>query len=122
MRSHLTRAGRRLRPAGPVLVIAGLLALIPFPTCILRLTVGVPCPACGLTRAALALLRLDIAAASHFHPLAVPLAAAVITTVAFSLWASDGAWRRFVMVVLGGAAVALQIVWVLRIFRLIDTV
>jgi hypothetical protein len=109
------RAGRRLWPAGPALVIAGLLALIPFPTCILRLTIGLPCPACGLTRAALALLRLDIGAASRFHPLSAPLAVLVFAAIIVALSASDGVWRRFSVVALGGSAVALQIVWVLRI-------
>ena len=37
---------------------------------------GLPCPGCGLSRATLAMLRLDVAAMWHFHPLApvlVPL-------------------------------------------------
>jgi len=30
---------------------------------------GIPCPGCGMTRALLSLLRLDFAAAFHYHPL-----------------------------------------------------
>jgi hypothetical protein len=42
--------------------------------CIIWLLVGLPCPACGLTRAFFALARLDFAAAFAMHPLfwAVP--------------------------------------------------
>jgi hypothetical protein len=40
-----------------------------FPLCPVAGTFGVPCPGCGLTRATLALLRGDVRAAFHFHPL-----------------------------------------------------
>lgn len=44
--------------------------------CVFRLMTGVPCPGCGMTRAWLAALRLDFAAAIAYHPLfwAVPIA------------------------------------------------
>ncbi|MHB1454354.1 MAG: DUF2752 domain-containing protein [Saccharofermentanales bacterium] len=38
-------------------------------SCLLRRTIGIPCPGCGMTRATFALLRLDFAAAFTFHPL-----------------------------------------------------
>ena len=38
-------------------------------SCLLRRTIGIPCPGCGMTRATFALLRLDFAAAFMFHPL-----------------------------------------------------
>lgn len=44
--------------------------------CVFRLMTGIPCPGCGMTRAWLAALRLDFAAAFAYHPLfwAVPIA------------------------------------------------
>jgi len=39
------------------------------PLCPLAGSFGIPCPGCGLTRATLALLRGDLHAALHFHPL-----------------------------------------------------
>ena len=37
--------------------------------CVFRLMTGIPCPGCGMTRAWLAALRLDFAAAFAYHPL-----------------------------------------------------
>lgn len=37
--------------------------------CVFLDFLGFPCPGCGMTRAALALLRLDVAAAWGYHPL-----------------------------------------------------
>ncbi len=44
--------------------------------CVFRLMTGIPCPGCGMTRAWLAALRLDFAAAFAYHPLfwVVPIA------------------------------------------------
>lgn len=43
--------------------------------CPVRWLSGVPCPACGMSRACLAALRLDFSAAMAFHPMfwSVPL-------------------------------------------------
>ncbi|MDR1927045.1 MAG: DUF2752 domain-containing protein [Oscillospiraceae bacterium] len=47
--------------------------------CVFRATVGLPCPGCGMTRAWLAALQLDWAAAWRMHPLfwMIPLLAAL---------------------------------------------
>ena len=105
---------RRLRPAAPVLVIGALLALIPYPTCLVRLAFDVPCPACGLTRAGLALAHLDLTAAQRLHPLAAALLGVTIAAALFAFVADEAAWRRVIRVVTGVAAVALVLVWALR--------
>ena len=59
-------------------VAAALVALSPLaprfaaalPPCLFKLLSGLPCPSCGATRAALALARLDPAAAFAVSPLA----------------------------------------------------
>lgn len=113
--SALLRLGaKRLRPALPAVVICALLALIPFPTCILRLALHIPCPACGLTRAALCLLRLDFAGAQRFHPLAIALAALAAITAALAFVTSEAAWRRILKWSLGAAGLGLMLVWLLR--------
>lgn len=114
MHPRLTQGLRRLRPAAPVLVIGALLALIPYPTCIVRLALGIPCPACGLTRAGLALARGDLAEAQRFHPLAAALLGVAIGTALFAFLADDAAWKRVIRVVTGGSGVALILVWALR--------
>jgi hypothetical protein len=114
MRSRVRLGLTRLRPALPVVVIASLLALLPFPTCLLRLALGVPCPACGLTRATLAAARLDWSAALRWHPLSLPLLAITALTATGAFVIDEAAWRRLVTVVTGAAGVALILVWVLR--------
>lgn len=50
-----------------------------FTGCPIRYFLGVSCPGCGMTRAWIALLRLDFSGAFHFHPLfwTAPFIAAV---------------------------------------------
>jgi len=107
-------AGHRLRFALPALSIAALLALLPFPTCILRLIAGIPCPACGLTRAALAIAALDFAAATAFHPLSLPLCLAASATVIGAATLDDRRFRMFLQNMGAGVGIALVVVWVLR--------
>ncbi|APR77095.1 Hypothetical protein A7982_02442 [Minicystis rosea] len=95
-------------------MIGGLLAFLPFSTCLVRLAVGIPCPACGLTRAVLAAARFDFAGALRFHPLSLALIVVTAATALFAFVASDAHWRRVVPVVTGSAGVALIAVWALR--------
>lgn len=39
---------------------------------------GIPCPTCGMGRSLLAMLRLDLAAAFSYHPMTLPVCAAVL--------------------------------------------
>jgi len=72
------RKGRRSRQlvawAGAVVLVGIYLSI----GCPLRFFTGVCCPGCGMTRAVLALLRLDFSGALREHPLVVllPFAAA----------------------------------------------
>jgi hypothetical protein len=100
-------------------VISALLAVIPFPTCLLRVLLGIPCPACGLTRATIAAARLDLGAAIAFHPLSLPLLVAAALTGVLAFVAGDGVWRRWVPFVCGASGVALVIVWALRLVGLL---
>ncbi len=44
---------------------------IQLPLCPFKTITGLPCPTCGVTRAVMAMTRLDLAAALAFNPLAV---------------------------------------------------
>jgi hypothetical protein len=50
-----------------------------FELCLFRRLTGISCPACGLTRAAAALGRGDLAGSIAHHPLFLPLALAAAT-------------------------------------------
>ncbi len=73
IRNILKHAWHRVQPNGVAIlaILAGTFFVITLdgPSCLLRRTVGIPCPGCGMTRATLALLRLDFAAAFAYHPL-----------------------------------------------------
>jgi hypothetical protein len=92
--------------------------------CPTALLLGVPCPSCGTTRAARALLDLDVARAFRIHPVA-PFVLAVLSVLAARIvglvWREGharallegklGRWLAFTLVGLAGAEV---MVWGLR--------
>lgn len=57
-----------------------------FPLCPLASSFGIPCPGCGLTRATLALLRGDVRAALHLHPLVWLLTPLFSSFVGGAIW------------------------------------
>jgi len=111
---------------GPAL-LAGLLAFAyfaPFGTgwpCPLRMLVGIPCPACGMTRAVRLVVAGDFAGATHMHPLvwvAVPVVAAFLTVevIGFVRTREWGASRRVrgSTAVMVATAVLMFAVWIAR--------
>ncbi len=67
-----------------------------FQVCVFRGVLGLPCPGCGLTRAAGHLARGSFAAAFTLHPLALPFAVeAVLGWLGWGLVGGDR-FRRFV--------------------------
>ncbi|MBS2012110.1 MAG: DUF2752 domain-containing protein [Deltaproteobacteria bacterium] len=112
---------RWLAPAA----IAGVFAFAYFVTwpCPVRLAFGVPCPACGITRATRLVAHGDFAAATAMHPLVwlvVPVVAAfVVAEVAGFLKTREwGASKRLpaAKVLMLGTAILMFIVWVARFF------
>ena len=68
---------------GAVLLVAGVMYLLSATgvlelTCLIKAVFGISCPGCGMTRAYLSLLRLDIAAAFRYNPMfwSIPILAA----------------------------------------------
>lgn len=53
----------------PAFVIMYILLYLLDTTCIIKYFTNIPCPGCGLTRAYLALFKLDLYKAFHYHPL-----------------------------------------------------
>ncbi len=67
-REQMKRMLPRLLLMG-VLAVLLLIAVLLKTPCLFRSFTGVPCPACGMSRAWLAAFRLDIAGACRLHPM-----------------------------------------------------
>jgi len=99
-----------------VLLVAGL----PW-RCPLRALTGIPCPTCGMTRAARLALHGDFTAATRMHPLwfvVAPLLVAIGAQETRDFW-RDGRWgsgleRPWVRIALLALAAALLSVWISR--------
>ena len=78
--------------------------------CPIRRVTGAPCPGCGMTRAWLAALHLDLAGAFRLHPLfwMAPPAPGMATF-------GDLLPRRWSDGIVGAMLVALLAVWVFRV-------
>jgi len=120
------RAQARRALLAVTLVVCGpLAAVFGPPFCPTALVFDVPCPGCGLTRATWALLRGDLSAALHFHPLSPllsPIFAGAIGLVLLDYVRGPGrsivppAWwtgRRATLAFSGLAALVLG-VWLAR--------
>lgn len=81
----MTRPVRFALLASVLGLVGGAMSL-GFPLCPMAASLGVPCPGCGLTRATLALLRGDIRAALHFHPLVWLLTPLFVSFVGSAIW------------------------------------
>ncbi len=108
----------------PVAVIAGLLGLLPFPTCLVKIVLGVPCPGCGMTRAALRLLHGDVVGSLRYHPVALPGAVGLALAAALALALPEGhpAWERFVRTSMALLAAGLALSWAMRFVGLLPMV
>ena len=97
------------------LLIIGLIAFLMYVLdigCFFRFLFGVYCPGCGMTRAALSLLRLDAESAFRYNPMvwSLPL------LLAFYLF--DGkmfkaAWINRLLV--GGVLIGFVVCWIVRL-------
>jgi hypothetical protein len=83
--------------------------------CVFRAVTGIACPTCGMTRAYLSLLKLDLKSAFYYHPLfwVVPAIAGLL------LIKKAGSKSR--IAVLSLAAAAFLVVYLLRLFVFSDS-
>jgi hypothetical protein len=100
----------------------------PVKLCLMALTLRIPCPGCGMTRATLALLHGDFARAVSIHPLSpviAPLAMGTLVAYAVGYVRTGGAFGvgrvpRSIEQLTAALVVLLFAVWVARFFGLGD--
>ena len=80
--------------------------------CLFKQLFGVSCPACGMTRAYISLLRLDIASAFHYNPAFLTFPAAVAFGV---LAALDKKRSRLWLILFILDICVLLSVWIVRL-------
>jgi hypothetical protein len=110
---------------GAVLALAVLAS--PVKLCVVAALVHVPCPGCGLTRAAFAMARGDLARAFALHPLSLvlcPMLAWIATSHALRYVRTGSAWTdaptsRVRELTLAALALLLLVVWIVRFFGLL---
>ncbi len=95
-----------------VLTIALIVFLSSDSMCLIRLTTGLPCPTCGMTRAALSLLRLDFRTAFTYHPMIFVVIPALISGAILILTGKASKKRHLPWLI--ALAVSLFIVYVVR--------
>ena len=115
----------RQRAGVPLLLAVVAVAILAVPAlpslCPVRGLLGIPCPSCGLTRAARLALVGDFAAASRMHPLwfvVLPFAGGV-GGIECALYLRDGVWghalgRPWVKLAAWGIVLSLLTVWLVR--------
>lgn len=88
-------------------------------SCTLRSITGLPCPGCGLTRALIAVLRGDLAAALQLHPLfwlAPPVLAAVLYCLVYNPALLSAHWTRIIWIALAVLFIAVYIIRMILFF------
>ena len=54
--------------------------------CIIKAVIGMPCPTCGITRSVISMFKLDFKQAFYYHPLSIPIIAALLLGIHSSLF------------------------------------
>lgn len=75
--------------------------------CWLRLITGIPCPACGFTRASLLLLKGDVTGAWHMHAMVFPVLFGVILFCFCKYFLENGRkiWQGYGIILIAVAVV-----------------
>jgi len=99
-----------------MLAILAVAALVVYPWmggCPSRAFFNLPCPACGMTRSAAALVRLDFRASFLYHPLTIPTILVLIFAIHKDRLKIK---KRTADIILISAAIVLFVVFFLRLF------
>jgi hypothetical protein len=117
---------RRALGALLLLALGAAGALLGVVRCPIALVLGIPCPSCGTTRAARAMLALDFEGAFRVHPIAPVVLGCLSLLAARGVWLirknghardlGEGRLGRALMGLLVVAAAAEVLVWTVRWF------
>lgn len=101
-----------------IAVLAGILGI---PVCPMVYVTGLPCPGCGITRAALLFLQGDFSGAYRMHPFFyILLAALLLAAVLRYICLKNISWMKYLVVAIAAAAIVFYVYRMWRYFP--DTV
>lgn len=82
--------------------------------CVFRTLTGVPCPGCGMTRAMISVLKLELSEAFYYHPLfCVPPLMLAVGIVA--LLCKNKSVRRVCFIIFMALCAAMAVCWGIRL-------
>lgn len=99
----------------PVLFLAliSILILTGKYECPIRKFTGIPCPACGMSRALICFLKLDFKSSLHFHPMLIFIIPAIILAYAQEFY--PRLKNKFVNSFIFFTAISFFIVYIIRL-------
>lgn len=86
--------------------------------CFFKFFTGIPCPSCGITRAYISLLRLDLKSAFYYHPLFPVFLPAVLIMMFMKQPFFNSRIKHYIF--LSSFLLIVLAVWIIRVFFIKD--
>lgn len=97
-------------PIGACFFAILLLSTVFGDVCLVKIISGIPCPACGMTRAGIAVLQLHFAKAMQFHPM-IPFVyiGGILFIIKKYIVVNDCKWMRYYVIIFFIGVIAVYI-------------
>jgi len=80
--------------------------------CLITYVFKIPCPACGMTRALISLAKLNFKESFKYHPMAVPLLAAIFLGLNYNEKPLHKKWVKYTVIII---SILVFLVYIIRL-------